>query len=537
MKLRSATLRTFTLLHTWVGLVAGLALFVAFYAGAITVFHHDIPLWQSPHDVARPADTLDDAQRLLDDVLARHPPARQWLGMMFPGAESPQALAYWPDADGVWWYASLDRPEGATTLPHSGLADLVNALHFSLGLPVAGIYLMGLVSLLYGVALLSGLVIHLPKLVEDLFALRPGRNLKRFWQDAHNVIGVLGLPMHLMFAITGALLCLSMVIAAALGPLVFEGKLAEALPAALDTAPVRPAAGIEATPASLASWRARAIELAHAQGLDGFEPVYLKLTHAGDANAVIEITGAAPRSLGPLGAVALDASSGAPLATQLPGRRDANHATLSAAYALHFGEYGNALVPWLYFLLGLGGAFLFYSGNLLWIETRRKKRQVLQGRAQVNMARATVGICIGLCVAISAAFVAATTLEALAPARADAGLRWACFMTWLLCVLWAALRPPARAARELLWAAALVTALVPLAHGLCTGWWPWRSAAAGHWPLFWVDGVAMAMAAGFATLARATARRARHGDPHSVWAEPASFPAAGGVPNRHASND
>lgn len=46
MKLKSTTLRTYTTLHTWVGLVAGFALFVAFYAGAITVFHHELQFWQ-----------------------------------------------------------------------------------------------------------------------------------------------------------------------------------------------------------------------------------------------------------------------------------------------------------------------------------------------------------------------------------------------------------------------------------------------------------------------------------------------------------
>ncbi|MFH7346891.1 PepSY domain-containing protein, partial [Pseudomonas syringae group genomosp. 7] len=77
---------------------------------------------------------------------------------------------------------------------------------------------------------------------------------------------------------------------------------------------------------------------------------------------------------------------------------------------LHFGEFGNGVVVWLYFLLGLGGAFLFYSGNLLWIESRRRRRQPQQPRAGVNMARATVGVCIGLCVAISVAFVTALVL-------------------------------------------------------------------------------------------------------------------------------
>ncbi|MBO8044087.1 PepSY domain-containing protein, partial [Pseudomonas aeruginosa] len=136
-----------------------------------------------------------------------------------------------------------------------------------------------------------------------------------------------------------------------------------------------------------------------------------------------------------------------------------------AAYALHFGEFGNGVVVWLYFLLGLGGAFLFYSGNLLWIESRRKRRQPQQPRAGVNMARATVGVCIGLCVAISVAFVTALVLERLAPTAVDRGIRWACFGSWAACALWAALRRPAQAARELLWAAAISTALVPVLHG------------------------------------------------------------------------
>src|SRR3546814_4637135 len=90
-----------------------------------------------------------------------------------------------------------------------------------------------------------------------------------------------------------------------------------------------------------------------------------------------------------------------------------------------------------------------YSGNVVWSGSRRERSQQAQGRAQVNMARATVGICIGFCVAVSAAFVAAQVFEALAPARVDAGIRWTCFVAWAACATWAAVRTPARAAREL----------------------------------------------------------------------------------------
>ena len=520
MKIKSATLRTFTTVHTWVGLVAGFALFVAFYAGALTVFHHELQLWQSPHAADRPQETLADAQRLLDETLRRHPKAREHVGMLFPGDESAHSIVYWQDEKAVWQFATLDDLGGSQKLRQAALSELVNALHYSLGIPIAGTYLMGAVSLLYGIALFSGLVIHLPKLVQDLFALRPGRNLKRFWQDAHNVIGVLSLPMHLMFAVTGAILCLVLVTMIALNPLIYRGELMAALPAATDTAPSRKTANEPVRPGTLAMWHARSIEVALRQGQRSFAPTYLKLANAGDRNAVVEVTGESPGALGPLGAVALDANTGALLNTQLPGTRDANHATLASAYALHFGEYGNAWVKALYFLMGLGGAFLFYSGNLLWVESRRKRRQAQQGRAQINMARVTVGVCIGLCVAVSAAFVAAQWFEWLAQRRdldVASGIGWVCFAAWGLCALWASLRPPVRAAQELLWLAALVTFLVPVAHGLGTDWWLWRSAVAGQWGLFSLDAGALAMAFGFATLARATARRAREGEPNSVW--------------------
>ena len=38
--MKASTLRTFTTVHTWTGLLAGFALFIAFYAGALTMFFH-----------------------------------------------------------------------------------------------------------------------------------------------------------------------------------------------------------------------------------------------------------------------------------------------------------------------------------------------------------------------------------------------------------------------------------------------------------------------------------------------------------------
>lgn len=55
---------------------------------------------------------------------------------------------------------------------------------------------MGIVSILYAVALVSGVIVLLPSLIKDLFALRLGANLKRMWLDAHNVVGIVSLPFR-----------------------------------------------------------------------------------------------------------------------------------------------------------------------------------------------------------------------------------------------------------------------------------------------------------------------------------------------------
>src|SRR3546814_1067317 len=125
MKLRSATLRTFTAVHTWTGLVAGFALFVAFYAGAITVFHHDLPAWQSRAVAEQPVQPLDETQRLLDGVLQRHPEARVHMGMLFPGPESSQSSAYWQDQSGTWLYATIDDLDGRSEEHTSELQSLM----------------------------------------------------------------------------------------------------------------------------------------------------------------------------------------------------------------------------------------------------------------------------------------------------------------------------------------------------------------------------------------------------------------------------
>lgn len=516
MNFSSKTLRIYTSVHTWAGLIAGMALFIAFYAGAITLFHPELHFWSDPELRGTRPEAVPTAQALLDDVAAKEPKSHARLNVLLDGAYGAETMVYWYDEERGEWLGQGEpgaTPEGEDDSHHSHLADIVNHLHFTLGLPEGvGIYLMGVVSIIYALAIISGLIIHLPHLLSDTFALRQGRNLKRFWQDAHNVIGVLSLPFHAMYAITGALLTISVLFFAAYNFLVLDNQIQRLLTPMTSLSPEREASGTAAPmlPLDQLIERARREVPAIETGLITFQ-------RYGDDTGVAIVRGLVDGVLLREAIVTLEADSGEVIDVQQPGARKPYWSAVGGIVAFHYATFGDLALRAMYFVLGLGGAFLFYSGNLLWIESRRKRRQAEQPRVHVWLARATIGVCIGSMLGISALFLSVHLLPEAAQPRP--AWEWRVYYaSFFAAILWAALRPPARAAIELLWTCAAVTLAIPLANGVVTGDHLLRAALHGEWAVFAVDATAIAMALGFVAMARATARRARRGDPNSVWA-------------------
>ncbi len=522
--MQSATLRLYQTLHTWVGLMAGWALFIAFFAGSITVFHDELHGWQDPrrsHSAAAVPVDGTAVDRFIPALVHAHPAAAADVYVNLPTEHEPGLTAYWLE-QGTWrtttdakLAAGRTAPEDIALEPTRGeLANFINDLHYALGFPDVGIYFMGAVSVLYGLALVSGVLLHLPRLKKDLLAVRHGRNLKRFWMDVHNVLGLFSLPFHLIFAMTAPLLCLGMVLAMVFNTLAFDGKLLDAVPRITTAAGTTAAAGRPAPllPATQVLAAAR-----NATGAD-FTPRSIHFQHLGDAHAVAELRGRSTRALGDYGSLAIraaagQADSGRLLGNQTANARDANHAIYSVVYGLHFATYGDVALRLAYFVMGMAGAFVFYSGNLLWIESRRKQRKPAQPRVHRLLAQATVGICIGCCAGVMATFPAAL----LWPERA---VTLTYYPVFLGALAWSLLRPPARGAVELLCAAACFALLAPLTNAIVTGDHLLRTVLNGQWNIAGFDLGALALACGFIALARATQRRARHGTPDSVWALP-----------------
>ena len=216
MKIGSDIIKVYKDVHIWIGIVCGLMLFIAFYAGAITMFEKPLERWATPPSTLAAAPPLEEADRLAAAVLAAHPQAAsRWFVSVVPTADQP-ARVYWQERGRgrreVKEFGASFAPDGSLQVEatrKSPVAQLVDTLHQLVGLPFPdGIArpIMGAVALAYTVALVSGLIVLLPTLARDVFALRIGRNIKRMWLDAHNALGIFSLPFHLVIALTSVVL-------------------------------------------------------------------------------------------------------------------------------------------------------------------------------------------------------------------------------------------------------------------------------------------------------------------------------------------
>ncbi|CAD6528063.1 PepSY-associated TM helix domain-containing protein [Paraburkholderia metrosideri] len=527
--MRSDILRVYKTVHTWTGIVAGLLLFIAFYAGAVTMFKDSLTDWTTPPAVrAVPSVPLDHADVLIERTLSAYPAARKLFTLALVDAN--RVRLSWQSAPGQRFDAWLDdqgQLHTAQSRP-SDAASFIDLIHMTGGVPGGydiGVGVMGVVSLLYGLALVSGVIVLLPTLVKDLFALRIGRNLKRMWLDAHNAVGILSLPFHVVMALSVVAFGLSDYIFDVQDKLIYQGTLQPMMVAQnpyFAKAPAAPHAASEPAPSMLspaqllASVRERAPR---------FEPTALRYRRAGRAGATVFIAGDDVRFLARDGGFALmDPFSGKFLNAQfLPdggGGTNWSSAT-SAFYALHFGTYGGAPVQWGYFALGLAGAFLFYSGNLLWIESRRKAMRrdgvpVMQRRSTFVMASLTVGVTLGCICGISLTLAAGKLLAG----RVGDLHAWHVgiyYTTFVAAIGWAMLRGAARGSVELLALATLSTAAIPvlsLIGALAPSSGLWFSANAGA---LGVDIGAALGALCFAWMWRKTWQRVGSERGDSVW--------------------
>ena len=95
LKIGSDIIKVYKDVHTWAGIVCGLMLFIAFYAGAITMFEKPLERWATPPSQLAEAPPLEDAEKLLAAVLEQYPgAARRYSIVVTPTPDQPARLVF-----------------------------------------------------------------------------------------------------------------------------------------------------------------------------------------------------------------------------------------------------------------------------------------------------------------------------------------------------------------------------------------------------------------------------------------------------------
>ncbi|GAA0823169.1 PepSY-associated TM helix domain-containing protein [Colwellia asteriadis] len=521
MKIRSDILRTYQSLHTWTGIIAGLVLFIGFYAGSLTMFKTELTQWATPDNYKLAQIPTDKFDALVLKASEDFGKAQQNFTLNFSAEKSPMT---WYENGGERGLQLNDTLRHVTlsendelisqVSPVNELGELIDMLHRTAGIAGKvghedlGVLVLGVASVLYFIALVSGVIFLLPTLTKSFFALRKTKNASRFWLDSHNLVGVISLPFHLIIAWTVVVFAFHDMFYGGLSiiygdkPLFERGK-----EAAIEY-------NIKALP-SVTAYQNKIEEIS-----DGYHVTSLSFSnlHSKSPSVAVYIVNQSELMRSNMGDVIY--MNPYTLEVQYSSIQlsddDIYTPAVISFFALHFGSYGGDWGRWLYFILGLLGAFLFYSGNLLWLEKRRQKRTE-QTKSVHLMASLTIGICLGSLLAVATTLLLSRWFYLISPMVNPYYM--GCYYTVFFGALcYSFYRGAALSAIHLLYTLALICLLIPVTTLLTTLWSSIALWEFSNMTSILINITASIFALLFYIAARKAAIRAYHGERESIWA-------------------
>lgn len=475
-------------LHSWVGVLSGLWIFVVCLTGSMALFGDELTTWNTPElRYTLPDNSTVDPQMLFthftNDVSQQGDVFN--LGVNFPSWQKPYFETFASvmlsdqseiDITQKW------HPQTGQELPEMGQGAvywLVN-FHRDFMLPnhTLGRALVGFAGILMMLLIITGLIIHRTLLV-DLFRWHLiTKSLKMRWRSTHNTLAVWGTPFHLMIAFTGAFLGIVAILAPIVGITAFKGDQAalmkvvagEPMEASGITAPMFPLIEAKQKVEAATGQTVRSIKVTNWQDETATYEVYFDTPNLLTMDAHAEVHGVT----GEIDHISIQEEMGA-----------AFHVT-NAITPLHYATYGGVWLKLLYAFLGLTAAMMVATGLSLWLE-RRMNGPIgslpgsLSPRAYRWMASTLVGVVSGLVVAS----VGLLYVDRLAEFAVDERLYWngvSFFLLWGAAWCYALLYSnPKQASRQLLGLSGVGLLLMPLFDGFMTGNAFWTLLAHQHW--------------------------------------------------------
>ncbi|GGH21602.1 PepSY domain-containing protein [Sphingobacterium alkalisoli] len=509
--------------HTISGIIIAAILYVIFFAGSFSFFKDDISAWQKGKSVV--AEKIKpDYNYILDSLSQKHNLLgrnfdfyllRQGHGTYVNMSTSQDTTVSKPkpkeagqrrgrgrgrDEDSAYFtYFFADKSTGSYAESYD-MGEFLYRLHFlaqlnqvpiRLGTPF-GYLLAGVVSFLFLFALITGLLLHWDKIKSNFFLFRPWSKWKTVWTDMHTVLGVIGFPFQLLFAITGVILIVNFVLISPFSKLLYEGKQEQLY----EDLQYNRSTKVDYTYQPMdASFDLNAfVDKWEKEWTDSkISGIHIRNYQDASMQISLEAKPLPKANFSGSGLVQINVASGKVLQLKSPNT-DANYidGVKSLIYHLHFGDFGGKPLRVIFFILGLVGCVVIISGIMIWLVARDKKN-VPAYKRKFNFWASNVflSICLAMLPVTAFTFIMLKVL----PQINQSVIYSVYFYSWLVFsayfIAWRNL--PAINRQTLLFSAILCSG-VPLANGFASGLWMWSTLHTGALDIFFIDALFLVIA-------------------------------------------
>ncbi|EPG36976.1 PepSY-associated TM helix domain-containing protein [Acinetobacter colistiniresistens] len=502
-------------LHTWTSLLLGWLLYAVFLTGTLSFFQNEITVWMKP-ELHQSVNSTSQQQQLsyaLNYLNQKGQPAESW-NIRFANERQPAImLNVRKPGEGrrrggeIYLDAQTGQEIKARETRGGGF---LYRFHFELyGMPrIWGRWIVGIATLFMFVAIISGIITH-KKIFKDFFTFRPAKG-QRSWLDAHNATAVFALPFHLMITFSGLLLLMFLFMPWAMNShygnsqsfyRVLNEPVAKTLEQArlLELQKQKQALADErgtregsrrdsgqAAPVLATAPMINLITLSQQVQQDwGKNPIAsIRINQPNTIEADVQFNATHTRTLldrESIPSLKFNAVTGQLIDEAKPAQ-SVSKAIYTLVTWLHMARGVDSVLRWLLFLSGVLGTMMVASGLILWVVKRVPDVQKLGykpfGHRVVEVLNITA--ITGLPIACAAYFVANRFIPAQLAERSPLEIN-VFFISWLLCLIHAVIRPHRSAWLEQLALVAAMFLFMPILNGFTGGQALWMSIYHGQW--------------------------------------------------------
>jgi uncharacterized iron-regulated membrane protein len=493
-------------LHTVSGITITVGLFIIFFGGAFALFRQEIGEWETGkfekiNSTSTQTEKVD-YNRIMDSIGKNVPSLYGRNIYVYSEGTSDKQSIYISESEdpmtdslGKIRYEYEINPKDYAFKSHEStfsLGELLYLLHFYYQLDQIGYYISGFVALFFFLAIVTGILIHWNKIKSNFFVFRPKQKLKTVWTDAHTALGVIGLPFQFIYALTGSMFGLGIIVASSNALWVYNGD-AEKMyddvirESSADTLGIKQTYVVDYN--NLVSKTATT--------WSDFKVDRLHIAFFGSKTMQIEVSGSEhikERFLGQ-GSIIFDGKNGKAKQIQGPGNMGYYDDVWSSVRRLHYARFGEIgtfstyFLKIIYFLLAFLTCFVILSGVLIWLEARNKKNiPEKKRRYNERVGSIYLAICLSMLPITAASFILSKLLPGSLSESRESILNYSFFLGWLVLSILLTLKKNKDFTNKFcLLAGGILGLSIPVVNGSSSGNWFWRTWSNEDYGIFSVD--------------------------------------------------